>query len=804
MKGDTHIALRLLAAMLLILVGQLTFAQNPIAVQAQPGYCFDPLTPIAISDFIQFDGDATDLLDGVQISISGNYNAATDELTYINNNGVSGSFDATNGILTLSGNTNLMVYREVIQQVFFATTATGENAIRSITVSLSNVDFLSENGHFYQFFPQPGITWNTARADAASKQLFGLDGYLATITTVAENNFILARVSGTAWLGGSDMVTENDWRWVTGPEALENGGLGKRLDSGFLNWESNEPNNQGNEDFVHMMDWSTPAGRWNDLPDAGGGGQYAPTGYIVEYGGQIGDPNVLGNITGTTTLDPIRQVAISGSVSVCPNIMGVPYSTENLPGYTYEWTIDGGAIATGQGSSQITVNWGDTNAGASVSVRATSDIACEVTENFAVKINEQLEPPLPLGPTTVCFIDLTVAQTYLTPITPGSDYEWKVVGGTIVSANGTNEIEILWDGPGMGELYFTESTSTATDVCDGDSPLLTIDLRQETLPQFLLTPVSCFNGSDGAITIINYEGATPYTLTWNTGGLGVPTATNITGLIAGDYSVGVNANGCIINIPLTITEPTELTGTVEAIDARCFGESSGLATANVTGGTGSYRYIWSNGTSDTDNVLTNLALGSYSVDVIDQNDCVLTLNFTIGEPPLLVIDEILSTLVSCPEGSDGTLEALVSGGTAPYYSYSWEGSIDETALATGFPRGSYQVTVTDANGCIATGTQIVEETTPKIYLPTAFSPNGDDVNETFGPSTSCPFDFHMIVYNNWGGLVFSTRSTTTRWDGTLNGQNAPIGKYTYAAAWSIEVNGEVISEERKGVIRLIR
>lgn len=801
MTKSAHKGLRLYALFLLTLVGQLLCAQDPVEVQTPAAFCFNPLIPLPISDFTVLGGEDTDLLEGIQISISGNYNPDTDELTYVNNNGIGGNF--SNGILTLNGNADLATYREALNEVYFVTTATGEDAIRSITVSLSSVDFLSENGHFYQFFPQPGISWSSARDAAAASQLFGLDGYLATITTVAENTFILERVSGTAWLGGTDMGTEGDWRWVTGPEALENGGLGRRMDDGFLNWENSEPNNQGNEDFVHMMDWSTPPGKWNDLPEAGGGGEYAPTGYIVEYGGQVGDPDVLSNIIATVNLDPLREVAISGSISVCPNIMGVPYTVNFLSGYTYEWTIDGGTVASGQGSSEITVNWGDTNPTANVSVTATSPLACETTADFAVKINEQLEPPLPLGPTEVCFTDLSTAQAYMTPVTPGSDYEWKVTGGTIVSANGTNDIEVIWDGPGVGELYFTESTSTATDICDGDSPVLTVNLRQETVPEFLITPVSCYNGSDGAIALTGYTGATPYSLTWNTAGQGTSTATSTSGLSAGDYSVDIDANGCLINIPFTITEPTELTGAVDAVDALCFGEASGMATANVTGGTGTYRYEWSNGVTTMGNVIMNLPKGSYSVDVIDENDCILPLDFFIDEPDSLAIDEIAATLISCPNGSDGTLQATVSGGVSPY-TYSWEGSTDETALATGFSRGTYILTVTDANGCLVTGTQSVEETTPKIFLPTAFSPNGDGENDTFGPTTACPFDFQMVVYNSWGTQVFATRSTTIRWDGSIKGEDAPLGKYTYTAFWSIEVNGQLLTEERKGVIRLLR
>ena len=128
-----------------------------------------------------------------------------------------------------------------------------------------------------------------------------------------------------------------------------------------------------------------------------------------------------------------RKYPFQGSISVCPNIMGLTYSIQDLSGYSYEWTVSGGTIASGQGTSAIVVNWGDTNAAANVAVRVTSSVTCEVSADLAVIINEQLEPPLPIGPAVVCFSDQTTLQTYNTPLTPGSDYQWQITGGTIQS-----------------------------------------------------------------------------------------------------------------------------------------------------------------------------------------------------------------------------------------------------------------------------------------------------------------------------------------------------------------------------------
>ncbi|MBO6759585.1 MAG: gliding motility-associated C-terminal domain-containing protein, partial [Roseivirga sp.] len=122
----------------------------------------------------------------------------------------------------------------------------------------------------------------------------------------------------------------------------------------------------------------------------------------------------------------------------------------------------------------------------------------------------------------------------------------------------------------------------------------------------------------------------------------------------------------------------------------------------------------------------------------------------------------------------------------------------------GFKQGTYSVTVTDANGCTTTGSQIVEEATPKIVLPNAFSPNGDGSNETFRPSNSCPVEYQLTIYNRWGNVIFHTNDISLGWDGTFNGSDAPEGKYSYFASWVIEANNITSTEEVRGEFKLIR
>jgi gliding motility-associated-like protein len=778
-------------------------AQEPIKLTLEPYFCYTPGIELSLSSIATIEGDPTNELEGLQLEITKNFNSTEDNFAYSSINGITGTFDSANGVFTLSGKASAAQYQEALDQVFFISTS-AQFEIKTINATLSNLDFLVENGHFYELFSISGISWTAARDAAASKELFGLKGYLATVTTQAEHDFILARVSGTAWIGASDESVEGIWRWVTGPEALENGGLGRLINTGFTFWDNGEPNNSGgNEDYAHMMDWSTPPGRWNDLPDAGGGGQYLPTGYIVEYGGQAGEPDILANISGSSNIEISQTIEITGATSVCPNLVGAVYTIPEIPGYIISYSVFGGQInLNANNPNEVSIDWGDTNPSAEVKVAISSiQGQCLYETTLGVVINEQLMPLLPTGNTYICFDELSDEFTYTAISSPGSNYEWHITGGQIVSGQGNYQVQVMWDEPGIGTLYFTESTTTATDICEGDSPILEIDLRESIEFETDFKHVSCYDGSDGELEITITQGKGPITYVWETSNRGTINNNRISGLPAGNYSVKINAADCIKEFNFNITQPAELTGTINQFDVLCFGEATGSAIANITGGTGAYTYKWS-GSGLNSPSISGLRKGDYTLEVRDENNCPLFLPFSIGEPPLLVLDSIRSTLVSCPNGSDGTLEAFVSGGTAPY-SYEWNLSDDVSVLATGFPKGEYSLVVTDANGCTVAGAQTVTEAIPKIFLPTAFSPNGDDKNDTFGPSTSCDFEFFMTIYNRWGNVIFHTNSTTNQWNGQMNGQPAQSGQYTYIAAWKIEANDRIIAEEKRGVINLI-
>jgi hypothetical protein len=125
--------------------------------------------------------------------------------------------------------------------------------------------YYSGTGHYYEYV-STGVLSANAQAAAAANSYGGATGYLATILDAEENAFIKNLIGGQAWIGLSDTVTENEFRWLDGPEA------GEIAD--YTNWNNGEPNNSGNEDYTVMR---TQDGKWNDAR------ANAVRGYVVEY-----------------------------------------------------------------------------------------------------------------------------------------------------------------------------------------------------------------------------------------------------------------------------------------------------------------------------------------------------------------------------------------------------------------------------------------------------------------------------------------------------------------------------------------
>ncbi len=228
--------------------------------------------------------------------------------------------------------------------------------------------------------------------------------------------------------------------------------------------------------------------------------------------------------------------------------------------------------------------------------------------------------------------------------------------------------------------------------------------------------VSCFGLSDGSANVNPVGGTPAYTVTWSNGDVG----NSADSLSGGLYTVHiVDGNGCTFDSTISITEPSLLTSAFtnyslapSGNNIDCFGNSNGKVKIQPSGGTPPYSYSWTNG-SLTDSI-SGVPAGSYTVQVTDQNGCVVNNTATINEPPAALNDILDIRNVGCKGESSGGIRVDVTGGSAPY-SYTWSHGPFVTDTVGDLFAGFYQVTITDVNNCQRIDTVTIQE--PNVIVP---------------------------------------------------------------------------------------
>jgi gliding motility-associated-like protein len=216
------------------------------------------------------------------------------------------------------------------------------------------------------------------------------------------------------------------------------------------------------------------------------------------------------------------------------------------------------------------------------------------------------------------------------------------------------------------------------------------------------TAVVCNGQSNGTASLTPSGGTLPYSIVWNTGS----TAFTLTNLPAGTYTATVtDGNACTATGSVVVSQPTPLQLSHTRQNVSCFGQTDGSINLVVTGATPPYTYQWSNGQTTED--LSGLGAGTYGVQVRDANNCLASTTITITQPALLTASTT-GTSIACNGQATGTIQTLVSGGTASY-TYAWNPAGPATPTRTNLVAGTYTVTITDAQGCTTVATRTLTQ-----------------------------------------------------------------------------------------------
>ncbi|PLX08670.1 MAG: hypothetical protein C0594_05970, partial [Marinilabiliales bacterium] len=291
----------------------------------------------------------------------------------------------------------------------------------------------------------------------------------------------------------------------------------------------------------------------------------------------------------------------------------------------------------------------------------------------------------------------------------------------VIGNGGTGTYSYLWSNGQTNDSIYNLSASTYTvtvtddNNCSSSSEIEMLEPGPITLQVQSVTNVNCYGGNDGSALISAYGGSGSYTYLWDNG----ETATIVTGLSADSYVVTVtDDNACSAQGIVTIGEPQQLEVQLTPTYVTCNGGNNGGIVASVTGGSGVFSYLWSNGSAQA--VQTNLSQGEYFVTVTDENGCEAYNSSVIYEPAPIDISFSVSDAL-CNGADNGNVSATATGGTSPY-SYLWsDGSY--IGNLSNISAGLYSLTITDSHSCTASAEVTVGEPDPLELTQTIVNPS---------------------------------------------------------------------------------
>jgi gliding motility-associated-like protein len=378
--------------------------------------------------------------------------------------------------------------------------------------------------------------------------------------------------------------------------------------------------------------------------------------------------------------------------------------------YTYNWfTPDGiGLVTADEDQTELS--------GGNYYVTVSDYRGCTVLDTAFVG-----EPPLFENTVdfsnSLCYGDSNGWISVVTSGGNGNDYTyvWSNTSGD------TFEDTSYIEGLHADEYYILVKDTAFCEKYD------TIQLNEPDLLESFIsyTNSSCFGYSDGTAKIDITGGNGGYVIDWSNGAV----TDSISGLVEGSYTVTVtDSENCVTTTDFDISEPEEIDPNANYSNITCFGYNNGSIEFNPTGGIQPYQYNWSHNPLLTSSVASNLDPGTYSVSVIDENDCVDENTIELTQPDPLVVD-ISKTDITCYSFNDGSIELSLTGGT-PDYNYQWSNGITDP-IAQMLSDGDYSILITDQNDCSLDTVVKIDEPDELIIKPIIRRPTCPDIQNGY-------------------------------------------------------------------------
>ncbi|HYV95600.1 MAG TPA: T9SS type A sorting domain-containing protein [Chitinophagales bacterium] len=444
----------------------------------------------------------------------------------------------------------------------------------------------------------------------------------------------------------------------------------------------------------------------------------------------------------TTITEPASSVSLSMSktdISTSGGSDGTATANPSggTPGYTFQWS-------TGLSTQVIT---GLTTG--TYTVTATDSHGCTASSSSIIN------PPN---------CSLSLNQTHNDVSCYGGNN-----GSITLTANGAQgTLSYVWNNgattqnrSGLSAGIYSV-TGTDQGGCSASINSITIQQPSSITISIIKTEVTHMGGFDGT-AIATASGGTPgYSYLWSTGA----TTVNISKRPAGTYTItATDSHGCTGSNTVTIYQPTcVFFCSEEHTDVSCYGGNDGELITGIHQFTGEVTYIWNDGA--TTKIRTGLPAGTYNVTATDGAGCIAYKTMYIHQPASAVSVAMSKTDVTTHGSSDGTATVTASGGT-PGYTYLWSNGATASTI-TNLAAGTYSVTVTDANGCSAGSSIIVNQpankemasgsdgTSMKLYP----NPAQNKFSIEITTQEDSEKEYTVVVENMLGQVIYSSQGQT--------------------------------------------
>jgi gliding motility-associated-like protein len=477
--------------------------------------------------------------------------------------------------------------------------------------------------------------------------------------------------------------------------------------------------------------------------------------------------NACGSATDTqmVTVSTIPYAGtISGPSTVCAG------AVISLTG-----VVSGGAWSS-SGVGVATVSGGFVGGVAS----GTTIISYTLTNSCGMATDTQLVTVLPLpalggitGPFRVCLGQ----QITLTEGAMGGS--WNSVNSSVATVGATSGI-VGGASVGVTLISYAISNSCGTTA---DTQSVTVLPLPDAGVAVSSVPVACVGGTisvSDAVPGGMWSSSVPAVATVDVAGVVVPLSA---GTVVITYTI-TDDNGCTNYATTTLTIPaiSPLVINPEITLIKCNGDNNGAINIAVSGGSGSYQFLWSGGS--TSSSLSALSAGSYSVEVTDVGSGCKDTAIYVFSTPGIMNAEITTQPDRCNAGEGSITVVNVDGGTPPF-TFVWSTGATTTSVAA-LHTGSYAVTITDAHLCTAhLNVTVAEDSCNVVTVHNVITPNGDGYNDfwVIDGIDSYP-DNEVKVFDKWGDEIFESAGYKNKWDGG----RVSDGTYFYL----VKVSGKVM------------